>query len=263
MRRWSPDVRSRIYAFELVGGLYFDDTVADVADLWSLSSALGAAAAGVRSGSFKLIARLERPKYDYKQTGAIPATAPGDTLENEFKDTMKMAALRNDRMAEILTQVTVPYPFFAMVLNLQPGRHRFTFEMMAAAFNFASAVGQRFKHRFRVVRPADRSSLIQPVLLTPGHSSYPAGHAAQCHLVKVILAQLLDTLATLEIKSQLEALANRISENRVVAGLHFNVDNAQGKVLGEKLAGYFIDKSKVAGSGLEWLWRRAKDEWPK
>ena len=113
MRRSSPDVRSRIYAFELVGGLYFDDTVADVAELWSLSSALGAAAAGVRSGSFKLIARLERPKYDYKQTGAIPATAPGDTLENEFKDTMKMAALRNDRMAEILTQVTVPYPSLA------------------------------------------------------------------------------------------------------------------------------------------------------
>ena len=35
-----------------------------------------------------------------------------------------MAALRADRLNEILTQVAVPYSFFAMLLNLQPGRHR-------------------------------------------------------------------------------------------------------------------------------------------
>jgi membrane-associated phospholipid phosphatase len=183
---------------------------------------------------------------------------PGDTLENELKGVFEKAALRSDRMGEILSQVTIPYPFFAMVLNLQPGRHRYIFELLAAAFNLAGAAGQVFKHHFRVARPSDRTPLIQPVLQTPGHGSYPAGHATQCHLAKAVLVELLTAGA--ETSEQLERLANRIGENRLVAGLHYPADIVQGKVLGEALALHFIAMAKVNNSSLQWLWKKALDE---
>jgi hypothetical protein len=152
-----------------------------------------------------------------------------------------------------------------MVLNLQRGRRRFTYELISAALNLAGVAGQRFKHHFRVARPADRSSLIQPLLLTPGHGSYPAGHAVQTHMLKQVLGKLVNQ-STLpqklqdEIYSELGKLAARISENRVVAGLHYKTDIDQGQALGEKLGDYLV--SKTANSpALNWLWGKAVYEW--
>ena len=81
-----------------------------------------------------------------------------------------------------------------------------------------------------------------------------AGHATQCHLAKAVLVELLTAGA--ETSDQLEKLANRIGENRVVAGLHYPSDIAQGKVLGEALALHFIAMAKVPKSDLEWLWEK-------
>src|SRR5690606_185274 len=140
---------------------------------------------------------------------------------------------------EILTQVAPPYSYFAMVLNLQSGRHRHTFELIGAALSFASTVGQRFKHHFRIARPADRSKLVQPVLMTPGHGAYPAGHSTQMHLVRLLLVDAWKLGGTAgdwraEAATQLERLANRIAENRVVAGLHYEADNEAGKLLAQQ-----------------------------
>jgi len=168
--------------------------------------------------------------------------------------------LRPDRMNEILTQVMVPYSFYAMVLNLQPGRHRATFELMAAVFRLSTVIAMQFKHHFRIRRPADRSPLIQPVLLTPGHGSYPAGHATQCHFLSAVLTELLGVATTSETSDQLTRLASRIAENRVVAGLHYPEDNVAGKVLGNKLAEHFINKAQSPNSALKWLWDKAIQE---
>jgi membrane-associated phospholipid phosphatase len=177
-------------------------------------------------------------------------------------------------MAEILTQVSVPYSFFAAVLNLQPGRHRRTFELMSLAATFASAVGQRFKHHFRVIRPADRSSLVQPLLQTPSHSAFPAGHATQAYLIRDVLIAVMGAAATAEVQGQLTALADRIGENRVVAGVHYVVDIAEGGRLGTALAAHLVARaSSTAGlatataaaqppkDALGWLWAQARAEW--
>jgi hypothetical protein len=68
------------------------------------------------------------------------------------------------------------------------------------------------------------------------------------------------TPASPELVDQLEKLANRIGENRIVAGLHYPTDIAQGKVLGEALALHFITMATVPGSALEWLWGEALKE---
>ena len=205
------------------------------------------------------------------------------TLQNALEEVIVKAALRQDRMAEILTQVNVPYAFFASVLNLQPGRHRFTYEAMSAVFHCSTVVVMQFKHHWAIRRPADRSALVQPVLVTPGHGSYPAGHAVQCHFVAAVLKQLLTDAEKInvgpdagnppaatapnngnghmaETGEELIALADRIGMNRVIAGLHYVDDLKQGRRLGERLADYFVFKTKTKGSALNWLWTKATNE---
>ena len=56
-----------------------------------------------------------------------------------------------DRMGEILSQGCHPLSvFLAMVLNLQPGRHRYIFELLAAAFNpcLGGGRGPSVQHHF-------------------------------------------------------------------------------------------------------------------
>jgi membrane-associated phospholipid phosphatase len=178
-------------------------------------------------------------------------------------------------MEEIVTQVTLPYSYFAAVLNLQPGRHRFTYELLAAVWRLSTLVVMQFKHRFGIQRPADRSPLVQPVLLTPGHGAYPAGHATQAHFAAEVLKQLLGIAGAQDDRvEQLDRLAARIAENRVVAGLHFKEDIDAGRTLGEALAGYFCDRCELPAAtqntpapapgdetAVQWLWQRAKEEW--
>jgi len=151
------------------------------------------------------------------------------------------------------------------VLGLQPGRHRHTYELMSAALILSGIAVHQFKNYFRVQRPADRSALVQPVLQTPNHAAYPAGHASQCHL----LADVLDDLvggAGGDVTVQLGRLADRIGENRVVAGVHYLEDISAGKKLGQDLAKHFIDLAKYEGddptTALQWLWTNAAAEWP-
>jgi hypothetical protein len=262
MPRWSPDVRQRLYQFQLASPLFMK-VVADgekSVTLWKRKSITGSSG-GKRKAEYERLVKLLRPKYDFRRPKNPPAaTYPGRSLELELQDVVDAAALRPERTAEILAQVNPPFAFFAAVLNLQAGRHRWTFEVLATANTFASVVVQQFKHAFRILRPADRSPLIQPMLATPGHSSYPAGHATQGHMLKLILAELLGFTATSERYGVLDRLANRIAENRVVAGLHYPVDNTEGARLGAELAAYFIDQVSEPDTPLEWLWSVAKAE---
>jgi membrane-associated phospholipid phosphatase len=172
-------------------------------------------------------------------------------------------------LSEILTQVTNPYAYFALVLNLQPGRHRYTFELMSTLFALTDKVVMQFKHFFRKRRPADRSQIVQPVLLTPSHGSYPMGHAAQSYLVAAVLTNLVvGNAANTDVETQLGRLAERISFNRVVAGVHYVEDLTAGKALGTELAKYFLNQAGAptvapaeSTTALNWLWTRAKREW--
>jgi len=260
MGRWSHDVRMQMYTFDLVSGLTFTVNSQDQATL---------------SGT-GLNFTLYRPIYDKPTAGADPRK----DLKEALNAVMKKAALRADRTNEILTQVAIPYAFFAMLLNLQPGRRRYTSEFMSAAMALSGIAVMQFKHHFRVRRPADHSPLIQPLLLTPSHGSFPAGHSTQSYFLLTILNSLVgNAVLGTELSGQMEALAKRIGDNRVVAGVHFpdDVDNTHradndGKGLGKALGQYFYQKAAIAGfnpatnlpaptTPLQWLWWKAQAEW--
>jgi membrane-associated phospholipid phosphatase len=120
----------------------------------------------------------------------------------------------------------------------------------------------RFKHHFNHPRPADLWPFIQPLILTPGHPSYPAGHATETHLVSTVLAALLkstlpDGQSTDTNRPQyrfvhkkeavLFRLAERIADNRIYAGLHYPKDNKAGEILGISLAEHLLKRVGIPG----------------
>jgi len=147
-----------------------------------------------------------------------------------------------------------------MVANLQPGRCRWTYELMSAAMQLSGLAVMQFKQHFRVRRPADRSALVQPVLLTPSHGSYPAGHSTQSAFLAHILKDLVGNRRGNDLGPQLDALVKRIGENRGIAGVHYEADMTAGEDLGAQLGKYFLLKAKAGNTPLGWLWQKTNQE---
>ena len=77
---------------------------------------------------------------------------------------------------------------------------------------------------------------------------------------RTVLTELLKLPANGETAGQLLRLANRIGENRIVAGLHYKTDIDQGEALGKSLGDYVIDmatNNATSAQALNWLWRQA------
>lgn len=83
-------------------------------------------------------------------------------------------------------------------------------------------------------------------------------------VLKALAAHLPDPVRD----DQLLALAKRIGQNRVVAGLHYEHDIDKGAELGEKLAAYFVAQAvpprpppaAADFTALQWLWTAALAE---
>jgi hypothetical protein len=153
--------------------------------------------------------------------------------------------LREERMPEILTQIDEQLPFWGTVIPLQTDRLRFTRELLGVAVEMAVFVHMRIKHELACWRPSDRSALVQPMITTPGHGSFPAGHATQAYVVAEVLEELMnvqgsDGRCKVSVRRQLQRIAARISVNRVIAGVHFPVDLIAGRLLGKVLGEYFV-----------------------
>jgi hypothetical protein len=87
------------------------------------------------------------------------------------------------------------------------------------------------------------SPQILPMIQTPGHGSFPAGHAAESFMLATVLSALMEAKQP-DRNDRLARLAARISVNRVIAGMHFPVDLAAGLVLGLAVARYFVALAK-------------------
>src|SRR5262249_23108782 len=127
-----------------------------------------------------------------------------------------------------------------------------------------------FKMHYNIARPAEVSPDIHPLILTPGHASYPAGHSTEAHLVSTVLKALLTEsnrgrAMIGRLSEQLDKLAIPIGENRIVAGLHYRQDIEQGTKLGKDLGDLVVALAKVSNANgstpcLRWLYHRAKAE---
>jgi len=220
MARWAPHIRQHILDFVFLSSIRFSTSKVVGAGGVLEHHAVLADAAGAP------IVTLVRP--------------PIRVFRGQVDHVMQHAILRQDRSAEILTQVVPPIAYFASVMGLSFERTRFTMELLEHAQRFAMLVLMRFKHALACPRPVEYSPLVQPMLDTPPFSALPAGHATESYMFAGVMRRLAKLAKTSETSKQLAALAERISTNRVVAGLHFPLDNVAGRMLGETLAEYFV-----------------------
>lgn len=208
------------------------------------------------------------------------------------------ARQREGRRQEILSQVDAVDVFFGAVVGIHPEQHPMTIELMDVVSRLVAGPLHVIKHLLDTPRPVELSPDVQPIILTPGHASFPGGHAAYAHAMATVLHLLLARPAP--VGNRLRALAERIAGNRVIAGLHYPCDTRGGRRLGlvmgvliwflavrdahatsriftERdfepddaeicrghlpLAGAEAETLAIPGTpGLAWLWHRAAAEW--
>lgn len=157
-------------------------------------------------------------------------------FEQELSEVMSLAELRAERSEEILSQIDHQWALWGSILPLRPDARPRTFEVLQAIIWFAICIEMRFKQVLGAWRPQDLSPLVQPIITTPGHRSFPMGHATQAFAVAQTLKHLLRLSSNDPLATQLDRQAFRIAVNRVVAGVHFPVDAIAGMLLGRSLA---------------------------
>jgi membrane-associated phospholipid phosphatase len=173
----------------------------------------------------------------------------------QFKKQLDLVAayadLRADRLNEIVAQFGFPLSFWASLIGLHAHRHGKTLQLLDLTISLAIHVEMRFKHIFANVRPVEFSPQVQPVIATPGHGSWPSGHSTEAFIVATVLEALFNAASAVGAttgngtasREQLQRLAARIAVNRTVAGLHFPVDSAAGRLLGTALGEFLVARA--------------------
>ena len=228
MERWEPWVRAYVAIGELLQGIKFQKTATSYPGPGPPPS---------------LIAEIGRPKKS--------------TFEAQIPLVLSWAELRNERATEIMAQIDPPYAFWSSIIYMHPDRTRRTFELINLVLQFCVYVEMRIKHSLACWRPVEHNAQVQPMITTPGHGSFPSGHATQVFAVAHVLKSLLKLNPTKPahalIIEQVERQAARIATNRVIAGVHFPVDSMAGRMLGVALGEYFV--GRCAG-GQKFMGRR-------
>jgi hypothetical protein len=159
-----------------------------------------------------------------------------ELFQQELSDVMALADLRTERSEEILSQIDHQWGVWGTLLPLRPDLKPRTLEALQAVVWLSVSVEMRFKQVLGVSRPQDVSPQVQPIITTPGHGSFPMGHATQAYAVAETLRLMLGLDPQNLLARQLRRQAHRIAFNRIVAGVHFPVDLTAGMLLGQSLA---------------------------
>lgn len=218
LAEWAAGPRMSVCALEVHSGLRFD---------------VNQAKAAVTLGFVNL------DKKPLKDLTLARLVRPSEKIFTQQLDLVaNYAELREDRGAEVLAQTGGGPAFWASIVGLSAHRHKYTLELLDLAMSLATHVEMRFKHAFACPRPVDISPQIQPMIPTPGHASWPSGHATEAYMTCAVLQALIPHGD--KYREQLERLAARIAVNRTVAGMHYPVDSAVGRLLGTSLAEFFV-----------------------
>ena len=160
--------------------------------------------------------------------GKSPVELPEGSLRAQILAMLNVAVERERRFLEILQQHEAEgaIQYWLGMLMIDPGRYPATYLLIRVARRLGEHVVMCLKEQFRCPRPSQLCPAIVPMIDPPMTPAFPAGHALQSHLISKCLDAAWPDRAD---KRFLDVLAQRVAENRVIAGLHFPRDNEAGR----------------------------------
>jgi hypothetical protein len=162
-------------------------------------------------------------------------------FDDEIRDMLELAPEREERFTEIIDQDDADGAanYWLGMMQISPARHPATYLMVRVGRRIGEHVVMCLKGYYRAPRPSQVCPAIIPMIDPPDTPSFPAGHAVQAYLISYLLAYSLPKIPQQytpndldEAKGPLFDLAYRVSQNRVVAGLHYPIDITAGKAVG-------------------------------
>ena len=164
-----------------------------------------------------------------------------DQLDGQIRRILDLAPEREERFLEVIDQDDADgaLNYWLGMLQISPARNPATYLMVRVGRRIGEHIAMCLKGLFSSPRPSQLCPGIIPMIDPPATPSFPAGHAVQSYLVSYLLAYSLPNIPQQTIPEDLNSasgalfdLADRVSMNRVVAGLHFPTDIAAGKAVG-------------------------------
>jgi membrane-associated phospholipid phosphatase len=159
-----------------------------------------------------------------------------DVVQSEL-DCLVVAAQdeRADALGEILAQKDEFISYFLDLLTTSNG-YPATARVLAIANFVAGYCAMYYKGKYRRPRPSMLCPALMPPIPVPGHASFPSGHSTQTHLIALCMADVLINRNDMSpMNNNVSALADRITRNREIAGLHYPSDSDAGKDLASQI----------------------------
>jgi hypothetical protein len=232
LKRWSSDIRHENLLAELIEPLRMVVNAKDQrVQVFHLETNIASLQHEKNfTGTAHCLYTLQRPKRQ--------------DFELQLPAVNRWAELRPERAQEIITQIGIPMQYWSSILDLNPTNHPWTLQLLSLTLACASYLNQPSKHHLACPRPVDYSPGIQPIINARRFAAFPSGHATEAFVVARMLQMVTGQERTdktgkpTAVETQLQRLAARISNNRVIAGVHFPIDATSGRMVAETLCEY-------------------------
>jgi hypothetical protein len=149
-------------------------------------------------------------------------------IDDQLKGVLDAAPERESRFAEIVHQDSAEgaISYFAGMIMLVPSASPATTLLIRVARRIGELVVVGLKHHYRFPRPSQLCPAVVPMFDPPAHPSFPSGHTLQCRLIARCLEGARGGVP--QVGSLLRELAERVGQNRIIAGLHYQADHEAG-----------------------------------
>jgi PAP2 superfamily len=182
---------------------------------------------------------IDRCKTVATRFGVPSQKMDGDRLENEVRHILDLAPEREERFMEVMDQDNADdaVNYWLGMLQISPARNPAAYLMLRVGRRIGEHVVMCLKGHFRSPRPSQLSPALVPMIDPPATPSFPAGHAVQAYLMSYLLAYSLPNIPQQRLsdidaaEGPLFELAYRVSQNRIVAGVHFPTDIVAGRAV--------------------------------
>jgi acid phosphatase (class A) len=153
-------------------------------------------------------------------------------LTIEINYILDSAPDRQDRFSEIIGQNSGEgaIGYFLGMLMIDPARMPATNLLIRVARRLGEHVVMCLKGHFLCPRPSQLCPAIVPMIDPPATPSFPSGHSLQAWLIARCLEATNPPMRPLHL---VRDLANRIGENRIIAGIHYLQDHVIGQAVAE------------------------------